>query len=160
MNRIINFHGIKNSSWFEDTLIILKSKYTMVSIDEIEDYYYRGGKLKNACHITFDDGDISFYNMAYPILKHHNIPASIFVSPKVCTDRKNFWFQEIKGYDYSELKKIIVKFLHIEPKYLKQYSINSILKCLKIDQIWSIIELYQKQFNVSPKEPQNISVDQ
>jgi peptidoglycan/xylan/chitin deacetylase (PgdA/CDA1 family) len=160
MNRIINYHGIKNSSWFEDTLIILKSRYNMVSIDEIEDFYYNRGNLKNACHITFDDGDISFYNMVYPILKRHNIPATIFVSPNMCLEKKNFWFQEIVDYNYTEMKKIISEYLQIELKYLKQYSISAILKCLSIAQIWEIIEIYKKHFGIPQKDPQNISVDQ
>ena len=160
MNRIINYHGIKNATWFENTLIILKSKYKMVSIDEIEDYYFNGGSLQNACHITFDDGDISFYNMVYPILKRYNIPATIFVSPANCISGQNFWFQEIVGYDNSEMIKIISSYLKIDYIYLEKYSVSSILKCLKIDQIWEIIQIYQKKFNVYPKSPQNINVDQ
>ena len=160
MNKAINFHGISNASWFEDILIILKSKYTMISIDELEDMYYNDKKITNSCHLTFDDGDISFYKLVYPILKKHNVPATIFVSPTIIKEQKNFWFQEIAGYDHQEVKKIICEVLDIRLAVLNSYSLNAIIKCLKIEQIWAILEAYQKRFNIAPKEPCNIGIDQ
>jgi len=160
MNKAINFHSISDSSWFEGILNILKSKYTMTGIDEIEDLFFENKKISNKCHITFDDGEISFYNIVYPILKKYNIPATIFVSPDIIKERKNFWFQEIIGYNQNEVKKIICEFLNINYFVLDHYSLTAILKCLKIDQIWTIIEIYQKRFNIAPKEPCNISIDQ
>jgi len=160
MNKVINFHSIKNGSWFEDILIILKSKYTIIEIDEIEDLYYNDKRIVNKCHLTFDDGDISFYETVYPILKKYNIPATIYVSPTIIKERKNFWFQEIRGYDTGEMTKIICEFLNIKFNVLNKYSLNAILKCLKIEQIWTIIEIYQKRFNIAAKEPCNISLEQ
>lgn len=160
MNKVINFHSISDSSWFESTLGILKSKYTMIGIDQIEEYFYNNKKLTNTCHITFDDGDASFYNIAYPILKKHNIPATIFVSPDIIIEKRNFWFQEIKGYNAEELKKIVSEYLGIESNCLKDFPILTIFKCLKIDQMWDIIEIYQKRNNIQKQKPQNLSLDQ
>jgi peptidoglycan/xylan/chitin deacetylase (PgdA/CDA1 family) len=160
MNRVINFHGISDGPWFERIINILKSKYSMLSIDEIEDMYYSDKKISNGCHLTFDDGDISFYNIVYPILKKHNLPATIFVSPNIIKNENNFWFQEIKDYKPEEVKKIICEFLNIKFSVLNNYSLFAILKCLKIDQIWTIIHIYQKRFNVAPGAARNINVEQ
>ena len=160
MNNAINFHGISNGEWFEGILNILKSKYTMISIDEIEDLFFKDKKISNKCHLTFDDGDISFYEIVYPILKRHNIPATIFVSPTIIKERKNFWFQEIKGYNHDEVKIIICEFLNIKFAVLNRYPLTAILKCLKIDQIWEIIDIYRKRFDIALKEPRNISIEQ
>lgn len=160
MNKVFNFHGVSNASWFEGLLITLKSNYTMISIDELLNSYTKNKKNANSCHITFDDGHISFYEIIYPILKKHEIPSTLFVSPHICRERTNFWFQEIKGYNAIEIKKITCNFLNIKLALLDQYPVATILKCLKIDEIWSIIEMYKKKFDVAAKEPCNIDLAQ
>lgn len=48
--------------------------------------------------LTFDDGDVSFYDNAYPVLKKHNIPAVIFVITSLINTHKPFWWDEISHY--------------------------------------------------------------
>ena len=134
MNKIFTFHDIYDANRFEKIISIIESKYSIISIKEIESFYYKGAILNNSCLITFDDGNKSFYDIAYPILKRHKIPASIFVSPQICRDGKNFWFQEISNYNVFELKKIISDQFGIKYSVLLHYSIFSILKCFKIEQ--------------------------
>lgn len=160
MNKIINFHNVEDSIWFDMTLTILKSKYDMIGIDDLFSYYYEGLNLKNACHITVDDGDETFYDVMFPVLQKHNIPASIFVSPYICKEGKNFWFQEIRGYDEVELKKIVSIHTKIDYQIVCKYSLDSFLKCLKIDLIWEIIEAYQQRFNIPAKRAQNMNLNQ
>ena len=107
MNRVVNFHSVNDKLWFESVVKILKSKYRIVSIGELEKYFYHGNDLVNSCHITCDDGDKTFYELLYPVLKEYNIPATIFVSPSVCKKGVIFWFQELRGYNEIEMKKII-----------------------------------------------------
>lgn len=160
MNKIINFHDITDDKWFEETILILKKKYNFVSIEEISGYYYKKHKLKNSCHITIDDGDTTFYKVVYPILKRNNIPASIFVSPRIILERKNYWFQEIVGYDHSELKKIICKIIDKNQTFLDKFPLIAILKCLKINQVLKAIEIYQDTVKIERKESQNITLNQ
>ena len=160
MNKVINFHNVKDSSWFDMTITILKSKYTMIGIGELESYYYEGKSLKNACHITIDDGDKTFYDVIFPVLKKHNIPATIFVSPLICKVGKNFWFQEIQGYNEIEMKKIIFEHVKIDNHIISKHSAESILKSLDIDLIWEIILVYQQLFSIKVKKPQNMNLDQ
>ena len=35
MNRVINFHDVKDQDWFEHTILILKRKYQMLSLSFI-----------------------------------------------------------------------------------------------------------------------------
>ena len=160
MNKIINFHDVHDALWFDNIIKILRSKYDLVSIEDIEQFYYNEKKLKNACHITIDDGEASFYNVIYPVLKKHNVPATLFVSPKICKQRENFWFQEIAGYDQANFKKVIAAYLNTDYNQISSYPVGMILKNLRIDQIWSIISQYQENFKVSTKDPQNMTIDQ
>lgn len=59
---------------------ILDRGYTPILIKDYYDHVMRGGDLpENPIAVTFDDGYLSNYEIAYPILKKLNIPATIFV---------------------------------------------------------------------------------
>ena len=156
-NIILNFHAIKDPKWFEHILKIIQRLYHPVSYEDIENYYRNGKTLKHACHITFDDGHISFYETVFPLLKQYNIPASIFVSPKVITERTNFWFQEISDYDFNVLNKLVNKRLVITDD---DSPVKVKLKSLQIKEIWEIIYAYQEQTQTPPKSCMNMNIQQ
>jgi peptidoglycan/xylan/chitin deacetylase (PgdA/CDA1 family) len=131
-----------------------------VSIQDIEDFYYNGKTLKKSCHLTVDDGDKTFYNIIYPVLKKMNVLATLFVSPKICSELSNFWFQEIRVMDPDKMKKIISEDYKIDLNILQPYSIFVILKNLKISKIWSLIGRYKSVYNLPPIENQNMSIEQ
>jgi len=156
-NIILNFHAIKDPKWFEHILKIIQRLYHPVSYEDIENYYRNGKTLKHACHITFDDRHISFYETVFPLLKQYNIPASIFVSPKVITERTNFWFQEISDYDFNVLNKLVNKRLGITDD---DSPVKAKLKSLQIKEIWEIIYAYQEQTQTPPKSCMNMNIQQ
>lgn len=160
MNKIINFHDTHNAGWFEKILITLKRKYHLIDIHELESYYYDGLELKNTCHITVDDGDKSFYEKMYPILKKHKVPATIFVSPQMCLDGRNFWFQEVSLFNPINLKKILLKFHRIDSKIISQFPINVILKNLNQDEIWELIYQYKKEYKIAETQSFNMNISQ
>lgn len=157
-NIILNFHAIEDEKWLEGILKIVNKLYNIVSYNEIEAYYYDNKKLKNACHITFDDGHISFYEKVFPLLKKYHVPASIFVSPKIIVERKNFWFQEINDYNFEVLNKIIDERFSFD--YLGSIPVKAKLKRLKIKEIWDVIFDYQQETNTLPKSCVNMNLNQ
>ena len=157
-NIILNFHAINDSQWFENILKIIKRLYKPISYEDVENFYLQGEMIKHACHITFDDGHLSFYEIVFPLLKRHNIPASIFVSPKVISDKINFWFQEINGYDFEILNKIIDTRYGF--KRFEAIPVKAKLKRLKINEIWDVIYEYQKQTGTQPKSCVNMNKNQ
>ena len=159
-NTIICLHEIHNQNWLNNTFETLIKNYRIIAIEELEDYYYRNINLRNACHITFDDGDLSFYKNVLPIIKRHKIHVSTYVSPLMAKDQENFWFQEIRGYNEQKLiesyKKVTNKKIeNIQPVEIKKY-----LKTLPLEIIWEIIKLYQKETNTHPKSPMNMTEKQ
>lgn len=158
-NLILNFHIVENPAWFETIIIYLKSAYKIVPLSHFEkpENY---SKNKGLCHITFDDGDITFYNVVFPILKKHNIPASIFISPRSVVKQFNFWFQELKGYDNAKMSEILAEELNLNIEEAKQMGYFSILKTLPLAQIHKMIALYQKETNTAPKPFRNINLEQ
>jgi len=76
--------SIISAEVFEDQLAALKkSGYTALTMQEYVDYM--NGKLdisERSVLITFDDGYLDFYEIAYPILQKYDYPATNFVIVK------------------------------------------------------------------------------
>lgn len=159
-NTIVYFHEVHDQQRLVNTLELLIKNYRIIGLRELEDYYYSNKEIKNSCHITFDDGDISFYKNVFPIIKKYNIPVSLYVSPLMALEEKNFWFQEIKGYSVNELIKIINKVTNQSIENISSFEIKKHLKTLRIEVISEIIKRYQDDTNTIAKPPMNMNVNQ
>lgn len=157
MNRTLNFHRVSDSKWFESVILRLKREYSFFSAS---DHDWESGNNGNGCHLTFDDGEISFYNVILPVLKKHKIPATLFVSPKICKEKINYWFQEIEAFNSNDLKKVIASVAGISHKAIMKNRTESILKSLQIDLIKETIRVSRQQLKHSSMPFRNISFTQ
>lgn len=87
-NLILCFHGVSTVksdfnnrhmpvSQFESLIIYLKQNFEIVSCRDI---FKNNLPSKKRIAITFDDGYLNNYTIAWPILKKHNIPATFFIT--------------------------------------------------------------------------------
>jgi peptidoglycan/xylan/chitin deacetylase (PgdA/CDA1 family) len=159
-NTNINFHVIKNSKWMEDILLLLQKHFNMVSAQELEMFYYDGPPLKNACHITVDDGDISVYTHLFPLVKKYKIPISIYVSPMAIKTGKNFWFQEIKNFDLRQFLGFYALQKGEQIPFVNKHQVSAILKSMKVHEIHGLIDDYKKAFKIPDKERMGMNLDQ
>ncbi len=89
---VLTYHKISCRSHFEKQIKYLIAKYDI------------GLNLKNGIEgkkrlvITSDDGDLSFYLNAFPILKKYKIPAVLFIIADLIDTSKPFWWDEIEYY--------------------------------------------------------------
>jgi len=157
---VLIFHKEENGQLFEKIIIALKARYKLLSLEQLEELLISKKEIKNNCHISFDDGDRSFYNITFPLLKKHNIPVSLFVSPDIISTNTNFWFQETGDYNEEILKSILSKYLDIPAAKLNEFSSQSIFKCLQVKDIKNVIELYRQQTDCGKKAPQNMNLEQ
>lgn len=160
MNRNINFHQVRNSDWFDGVVRHLKSRYTLITADDLNRSISTGEPLKNTCHLTFDDGDLSFYNIVLPVLVRYKVPATLFVSPKICRQRVNFWFQDIMAFDMSRIKREIAAIMGIPFESILKISVVSLLKSLPISHIKGLIRVCSYKQNAHGLPFQNINVQQ
>jgi peptidoglycan/xylan/chitin deacetylase (PgdA/CDA1 family) len=80
---------------FERHVACLKKHFVPVGIDELC-AFARGGKLPpNAVAITFDDGYLSAYEHALPILQRHACKAIFFIATSFITERRVYWWDRI-----------------------------------------------------------------
>ena len=106
---IITYHrvGPKNDDWsleptpphlFKQQMEYYFKNYEIISLDELAQYIREGKSLPpKAIAITFDDGYLDNYLYAYPFLKAHHIPATIFLITGHVESNTLFWWDKI-GY--------------------------------------------------------------
>jgi peptidoglycan/xylan/chitin deacetylase (PgdA/CDA1 family) len=67
-----------------------------IGMDELSEALRSGKSLpERAVALTFDDGYFDNYEVAFPILRHHKIPATFYVCPGLIDSNLGFWWDEI-----------------------------------------------------------------
>lgn len=77
---------------FEMHVKTLKKHFNITTLNEWADKKSISGALPSKnCVITFDDGWLDNYQYAWPILKKHNIPATIYLATNLIGKNTRFW---------------------------------------------------------------------
>ena len=81
----------KNTQEFEKDLDFLLKYYRPIGLEEL--LYHKKNKLplKGVFHLSFDDGLSNFYDTIAPILKHKEIPATVFLNTAFVDNKKLFY---------------------------------------------------------------------
>ncbi len=112
-SKVHNNPWITSQDRFEENIIDLKEAgYSFISTNDLYRYQIYGeGIPEKPIIITFDDGYTSNYDLAYPILKKHNVKADIFVVTDMVGeynigDYPHFNVQQAREMEKSGLVKI------------------------------------------------------
>jgi peptidoglycan/xylan/chitin deacetylase (PgdA/CDA1 family) len=90
---------------FEQQVRYLVRHYKPCRMDQLVARLQVGGRLpEKLVAITVDDGYADFVQLAYPILKRYNVPATVYVVTKFIDQGFWLWFDAIK-YQVSQGKK-------------------------------------------------------
>lgn len=98
MIKVLAYHKINNIENFEKQIIYLKAKYNILTLDDFKKGILNSCNSKNSILLTFDDGDVSLYKNAFPVLKKYNVPAVIFVITNLIGTSKPFWWDAVHYY--------------------------------------------------------------
>ncbi len=77
---------------FEKQMVHIARNYTVVDLNDLVDRVKHRESLRGLLAITFDDGFRDNYEMAFPILKKYNLPATIFLATEYIESGKPPWF--------------------------------------------------------------------
>ncbi len=141
MNFTFYLHDETSQDLFENKLLWFKSRYNLVSINEIREHIYGGVPLKNACMLSVDDGWLSTYEVIYPIMKKHNVPFTIFVSPQVMETGMNFWYYTMRFCNHEELKDILILKKYFTED-VRRFPCDLIFKEILIDDVYEVLNEY------------------
>jgi len=85
----------------------LKSHFIIQSIEDCIDFRNQSGKFpSNTLALTVDDGYEDFYLYAYPVLKHYDLPATVYIIYDFIEKQQWLWQDKIK---YSLRKTHLIK---------------------------------------------------
>ncbi|MCI0395015.1 MAG: polysaccharide deacetylase family protein [Chloroflexi bacterium] len=96
--RVLTYHRILNPAGFEQQMHYLAARYNVISLPELFAAHQYGKALPpRALLITFDDAYRNFADTAWPILKRHNLPVTLFV-PTAYPDNPQgiFWWDQLR----------------------------------------------------------------
>jgi len=154
---VVVFHEIHSSVWFKEALMHLGKRYKFVNAAQLYENIHSTG----LCHITFDDGHRSFFKNAYPILYELQIPATLFVSPKIIVEKTNYWFQTVRKLNNNNFHQYVcnnVSYRFSNP--ITDFSVYSILKSIPIKIIMEIIKNYESENRIEEEPYMNITIEQ
>ena len=102
---------------FEEQLKMLK-KHNFKTLTLEEFYNWKQGKIKlpyKSVLITFDDGFLSNYEYAFPLLKKYNMNATVFLIGSYMPEKNKKWHGNLKEYISKEtLEKTKEEYPNIE----------------------------------------------
>jgi peptidoglycan/xylan/chitin deacetylase (PgdA/CDA1 family) len=82
---------------FECHLRYLKTHYRIVSLSQIADHLRQGKTLPpRLAAITIDDGYQDAYEIAFPLLRHYGVPATLFVVTDFIERKTWLWTDKLK----------------------------------------------------------------
>jgi len=105
--RILNYHRVNDfndpftidsvsATDFNDQMRYVAAHYHVLSLDDIYDRITHHSPLPAQClAITFDDGYADNYTFAWPILKKHKLPATIFLTAGCIDSQTPLWFDQV-----------------------------------------------------------------
>ena len=110
-------HGVQAGMYvdpfsFEMHIEYLKKYFSIIPLSETNpDAEGSSVKLKNIpeCFLTFDDGWYDFYKYAFPILKIHRIPATVFLPTKYIDTNNVFWTDRVANLYHQNINIPFVK---------------------------------------------------
>ena len=152
--------GKTSRATFESHLGYLTKHYKISSLDKLIEYRRKGEAIPpRFAAITIDDGYRDFYDIAFPVLKKFNVPATLYLVTNFVDGKNWIWTDKARyilgntSADQCNIiigsKKIEVIFSDNETRLNAAGSINSELKKMPDDKKDSMLRDIASQLDVA-----------
>lgn len=81
---------------FREHLKIIRRRFNPISLDQLLSAHAARDIPPNNVVVTFDDGYADNFEIAAPLLAEYRIPATIFVTPRVESVAREFWWDDLE----------------------------------------------------------------
>ena len=163
-NVVLHFHRTPSAAWFRQALETVGRLYRFVDVDALRGYFYDGQRFNGACHVTFDDGDRSFVDVALPVLEALGVPATLFVAPQVLAGERTYWFEELRYLRQhvpdAAIRGQIAGQIGCDPAQLAPCSVVALFKALPLAAMGQVIEALEAAHGLPPAPPAHISLEE
>ena len=90
---------------FERQICFLKKIYEIVSFHDLGHLNFRPKSSKDFLILTFDDGYKDNYTHAFPVLKKHRIPATVFLATDYINTGRLLWYDRLARILYTSVDR-------------------------------------------------------
>ena len=153
------FYPETSTADFKKQITHLVKNYRVISLDEIVERVKTKKSLRRCVVITFDDGFRDNYEIAYPILRKYNIPATIFLTTGYIGSGTAPWFIKLR-YIFIKTEKTELRLrlddknilLPMHTKEAKFTASDRVMACLKScpdEQRLSLLDRSCKELEVN-----------
>lgn len=158
--------GFVHREVFDSQVKYLKKNFNLLTLDELVNAYKKKNIFpKNAVVITVDDGYCDFYDVAYPVLKKYNVPATFYISTRFVDGDFWLWPDTVKyildnsdGIDMDNISGGLVykeAVLNAKDRYSLWSMIISYLLSITEDKKKTWLTEFAKVQNIEiPKKPE------
>jgi len=134
----IKSQGSISSRKFEDILINLKKKYNLISANIFFEKLIKNTIKDNDVCLTFDDGLKCQYEIAFPIMKRHNLTAFFFIYSQIFKKiPKLEIYRDFRFRCYKNLREFYKSFFEIFFQNNKKIPRKKIINHLKKYKFYS-----------------------
>ena len=157
---------VVSDSVFEMHMRVLRQHFNPISLDEFQAHLEQKAILpERSCLVTFDDGWLDNYEIAFPIIQKYKIPAVIFLPVNYISGDSMFWQEEIQmmlsrmlSSDDEEQRAKLVKILESERTFreptnadIRSYVVK--LKSLSDTEINRVLGIIRNEFGSYDESP-------
>ena len=106
-------YGKLTKGQFEAHLKSIKNNFRPISVEEaIKEIRYGGGLKENSVAITFDDGYLPVYEIAFPLLKKYGLSATIYLPTDWIDGKITLWWEDLAdiifGFDVGAINRAVL----------------------------------------------------
>lgn len=159
---VLHYHAINDRTGKEEEIAVRpddfawhmnylkKAGYYVIPLQQAVEYLAKGSKLPpKAVTISFDDGYMDNYEKAFPILKKHNYPATVFVATGEIGG-VNRWdldkgFAELRLMDWEQIFTLEDKGVAVMPHTVHHADLTKVSAARRTEEITQAKEVLENR---------------
>lgn len=147
MGRVVQAGMVVEPDTLDLHIRYLRNHFEIIPLSDLTAFHEGNAadlRRNPSCVLTFDDGWYDFYEYAYPILKDHRVPATVFLPTDFIGTYRWFWTDRL-GFllDCMAQSGDLVKYAALFPEPLRKLVRTSRTYETRLERVISLLKSYR-----------------